>query len=91
MIFSVIIPTFHRIDLLSVCLERLSPEKQNFLSEYYEVIVTDDGREITAEKMVEELFPWVKWVKGPCKGPAANRNYGASVSQGDYLVFIYKQ
>jgi GT2 family glycosyltransferase len=37
--------------------------------------------------MIEELYPWVTWVQGPRKGPAANRNCGASIAKGKYFVF----
>src|SRR5258708_15985192 len=99
--FSVIVPTCHRNDDLERCLKRLqvvNPTKlglgdsaalivgrQRF---QYEVIVTDDGTQTTAEGLVRETFPWVKWVKGPHRGPAANRNCGASQASGDWLVFI---
>jgi GT2 family glycosyltransferase len=54
----------------------------------YEVIVTDDGRESTAESMIAAHFPWARWVSGPQRGPAANRNNGAKHSCGDWLVFL---
>lgn len=86
--FSVIIPTRHRNDLLTKCLDRLAPGIQTLVAEEYEVIVTDDGSETTAEQMVRERYPWVKWVVGPRKGPAANRNNGAKHAAGGWLAFI---
>jgi GT2 family glycosyltransferase len=53
----------------------------------YEVIVTDDGSEVTAEAMIKDRFPWASWTAGPRKGPAANRNHGARLAKGDWLVF----
>lgn len=53
----------------------------------YEVIVTDDGSRTTAELMLRERFPWARWIAGPCRGPAANRNNGARVARGDWLAF----
>lgn len=85
-LFSVVIPTCHRNDLLALCLEKLSPNVQNIND--YEVIVTDDGTNSTAERLVKEQFPWATWVQGPRMGPAANRNNGASKSRGEWLVFI---
>lgn len=85
--FSVIIPTYHRNDLLAKCLDCLAPGLQTLASDHYEVIVTDDGSQTTAEAMIQEKYPWVKWVAGPCKGPAANRNNGAKYAQGEWLVF----
>jgi GT2 family glycosyltransferase len=53
----------------------------------YEVIVSDDGRTTTAEAMLRERFPWARWVPGPGKGPAGNRNAGATEAKGEWLVF----
>jgi GT2 family glycosyltransferase len=57
------------------------------LSPSYEVIVSDDGLNSTAETMIKERFPWVRWTEGPRRGPAANRNHGASLALGEWLVF----
>ncbi|MHC5673728.1 glycosyltransferase family 2 protein [Nostoc sp.] len=85
--FSVIIPTYHRNDLLAKCLDCLAPGVQTLPAEQYEVIVTDDGSQTTAEEMIRQQYPWAKWVAGPCKGPAANRNNGAKYGQGEWLAF----
>ena len=84
---SVIIPTYHRNELLRKCLDCLKPGAQTLPAEQYEVIVTDDGSKTTAEEMIREDYPWVKWVAAPRKGPAANRNNGAGYAQGEWLVF----
>lgn len=86
-LFSVIVPTYHRNDLLAKCLDCLAPGVQTLLPEQYEVIVTDDGSQTTAEEMIRDRYSWVKWVAGPCKGPAANRNNGAKYAQGEWLAF----
>ncbi|MEH2028136.1 MAG: glycosyltransferase [Nostoc sp.] len=86
-LFSVIIPTYHRNDLLTKCLNCLAPGVQTLPTEQYEVIVTDDGSQTTAEEMIRQQYPWVKWVAGPRKGPAANRNNGAKFAQGEWLAF----
>jgi GT2 family glycosyltransferase len=85
--FSIIIPTCNRNDLLAKCLDCLAPGAQTLPIDYYEVIVTDDSSQITAEAMIQKNYPWVKWVPGPCKGPAANRNNGAKYAQGEWLIF----
>lgn len=86
-LLSVIIPTCHRNDLLSLCLNRLAPGQQSLGFEHYEVIVSDDGLDSTAADMIAEKYPWVNWVKGPRRGPAANRNHGARQATGEWLVF----
>ncbi|MEI6331093.1 MAG: glycosyltransferase family A protein [Pseudanabaena sp. ELA645] len=85
--FSVVIPTYHRNDLLAKCLDRLDPNVQTLATDQYEVIVSDDGHEFTAEDMIRQNYPWVKWVAGLRKGPAANRNNGAKYAQGEWLAF----
>jgi len=85
--FSVVIPTCHRNDDLAKCLDRLAPGVQTLPFDQYEVIVSDDGRSTTAKSLVRERFPWAWWLQGPCRGPAANRNNGAKVATGEWLVF----
>ena len=85
---SVIIPTCNRNDLLMLCLDRLNLDKQTLNSDQYEVIVTDDGKDQQAKQLLKEKYTWAKWVAGPQKGPAANRNSGAKYAQGEWLIFI---
>jgi GT2 family glycosyltransferase len=85
--FSVVVPTRHRNDLLARCLESLRPGRQKADSHSYEVIVTDDARDVTAEAMLRERFPWARWVQGPAGGPAANRNHGARQARGEWVCF----
>src|SRR5207247_5933459 len=86
-LFSVVIPTCERNDLVARCLERLAPGAQRFSADRYEVIVTDDGGGTTAERMIAERYPWAKWVAGPRRGPAANRNHGGRLARGNWLAF----
>ena len=77
---TVIIPTCERPKLIARCLEHLT--------EADEVIVTDDSRTDSTRIMVGERFPEARWIKGPRRGPAANRNFGARHASGDLLAFI---
>jgi GT2 family glycosyltransferase len=54
----------------------------------YEVVVSDDGSESTAESMLRQRHPWARWIPGPRRGPAANRNRGASQATGSWLIFL---
>ena len=85
--FSVVIPTCRRNDLLARCLESLRPGEQLAESHSYEVIVTDDAQGQTAEAMMRAQFPWARWVQGPSRGPAANRNNGARYATGEWICF----
>ncbi|NUQ70439.1 MAG: glycosyltransferase family 2 protein [Chthonomonadales bacterium] len=86
-LFSVIIPTCDRNEMLALCLERLDPTVQQYDPNRYEVIVTDNGTKRPAEGLIQERFPWVTWVRGPGGGAAANRNRGAIEARGEWLVF----
>ncbi len=85
--FSVIIPTCNRNELLGLCLNRLAPGKQTLSATDYEVIVSDDGQYYPAESYCRENFPWVRYTRGPRKGPAANRNNGAKMAKAEWLAF----
>ncbi len=84
---SVIIPTYKRPEMLALCLQNLERDKQTLAQEHYEVIVSDDAG-MESKEVLEKRFPWVKWLSGPGKGPASNRNYGASNAKGDWLIFL---
>ncbi len=86
-LISVVVPTCHRNEMLAQCLDRLAPGAQSLPPDQYEVIVTDDGRQTTAERMVVERYPWVRWAAGPRRGPAANRNGGARQARGAWVAF----
>lgn len=84
---SVIVPTCDRPGPLAGCLRCLAPEAQVGMPRDYEVIVSDDGRRSDTRRLVAEQFPWVRWFCGPRRGPSANRNRGASVARGAWLMF----
>jgi GT2 family glycosyltransferase len=88
MFFSVIIPTCNRNELLCNCLELLDERVQTIEGVSYEVNVTDDSKDNGAKPVIEAKFPWVKWLAGPKKGPASNRNNGAKHAKGEWLVFL---
>jgi GT2 family glycosyltransferase len=85
--FSIIIPTCHRTGDLASCLDRLAPGAQNFPAENYEVIVTDDSADNETRELVRRKYSWAKWVGGPRRGPAANRNTGARQANHEWLAF----
>lgn len=81
---SIIIPTFNREKELTICLENLF--QNNILN--IEIIVTNDNRlkDISVENRIK--YNRVKFVSGPGKGPAANRNFGAKMALGNWLIFL---
>lgn len=84
--FSIVVPTCDRPDLLRKCLSRLAPGVQTIGKELFEVVVTDDGKK-TVQDMLSDEFSWVRWTRGPCRGPAANRNHGARITKNKWLIF----
>ncbi len=86
---SVIIPTRGRHHHLRDCLAGLDSGHQAFGRHDYEIIVTDDARgDQAVETTLSQQFPHVRWTSGPGRGPAANRNHGASLATGELLVFL---
>ncbi|MDB4883288.1 MAG: glycosyl transferase family 2 [Gemmatimonadetes bacterium] len=86
-LFSVVIPTRDRNDTLALCLDRLAPGAQALTHDQYEVIVADDSAHAAARELVTDRYPWARWVAGPRRGPAANRNAGARAARGEWLAF----
>jgi GT2 family glycosyltransferase len=83
----VVVPTCDRPDTLRVVMDRLAPGAQRLDASRYEVIVTDDGRREPAAALLAESHPWARVVQGPRRGPAANRNAGATAAQGEWIAF----
>lgn len=84
---AVIIPTCNRNDLLAKCLDRIDSQRKISSCGPLEVIISDDSKSHAAKELIETRYSWVRWVAGPQKGPAANRNNAVSISTGDWLVF----
>ena len=86
--FSVVIPTCRRNDLLARCLQQLADDRQDLPAACFEVIVSDDSPpDLCAREMIAHDFPAVRWIEGPRRGPAANRNHGAAQAHGEWLAF----
>ncbi len=84
--FSIIIPTLNEEKFLPRLLTDLTRQKeQNF-----EIIVADGFSEDGTKNCVDPFRPKFKinFVQTRLKNVAAQRNYGSSLSQGRYFVFI---
>ena len=86
-VVTVLIPTYQRPEMLRVCLAAVALARSRTDAQGIEVIVSDDSRDTRTQEMVAAEFPWVHYVAGPRRGPAANRNCGARLAHGDWLVF----
>lgn len=93
MLFSIIIPTCNRINDLVKCLNSIkvsidySELNTDLNNRNCEVIVSDDGDFKKSVSKLSDLYEWVTFIQGPKKGPAANRNNGAKMANGEWLVF----
>ena len=85
MLFTVIIPTYNRNDLLKKCLDALAFNIEK-INQAFEIIITDDSTESIAKELVA-AYSWATWIEGPKRGPAANRNCGAKNAKGKWLIF----
>jgi glycosyltransferase involved in cell wall biosynthesis len=96
--FSIIVPTCNRPKDLLRCLQSVVSQHSFMLGEgegkTYEVVVSDDGSDTQGllHQITDVLPQWdnvyCRLLKGPRRGPAANRNYGAQNAKGRWLVFV---
>jgi glycosyltransferase involved in cell wall biosynthesis len=89
---SVVVPTYHREDLLERCLQALV--FQDFPKDAYEILVVDDGRSPETEAFVECFRarhdgPHICYLRPPPgkRGPAAARNTGWGAALGEVIAF----
>lgn len=85
--FSVVIPTYNRADLLSECLKSLCD--QSFKA--FEVLVCDDGstdNTVEVLKSFQGLLEVRHVVQENSGGPAAPRNLGIAHAKHDWICFL---
>lgn len=89
-IFSIIIPTFQRVQLLERAI--LSVLGQQFKD--WELLIVDDGSTDSTQDLVKvwgEKDSRIKFFKRPysrSKGPSSCRNIGMELAKGEYLAFL---
>lgn len=84
---SVIIPTHNRKDSLLRSLDSL--RQQTFPVDRFEVVVVDDGSTDGTQTVASQPFPFkLRYLHQKNQGATAARNYGATTSQSEILVFI---
>jgi GT2 family glycosyltransferase len=87
---SVVVPTYHRPELLGRCLAALAA--QTLAAEEYEIIVADDAAEEATRRQVEECAQntslTIRYVEiVTAHGPAAARNAGWRAARAPILAF----
>jgi glycosyltransferase involved in cell wall biosynthesis len=84
MMVSVIIPAYNAAGILGECLESLRQQQVSGIN--YEILVVDDGSTDQTRDMVL-THSGCRLITQANKGPAAARNLGANLAQGDILLF----
>lgn len=87
---SVVVPTFHRPDLLQRCLDAVA--SQTLPASAYEIVVVDDGHDDATLAQVEglrrQMAPILRYVRPAAgRGPAVARNAGWRVARGRLVAF----
>jgi len=84
---SVIIPTHNRKDSLLRTMDSL--RQQTFPMDMFEAIVVDDGSTDGTQIISSQRFPFtLSYLYQKNQGATVARNYGATISQAEILVFI---
>lgn len=84
--FSIIIPTLNEEHFLPKLLSDLTKQKEK----NFEVIIVDGASTDKTEhqvKIITDILP-IKFIKNERKNVAYQRNQGASIAQGKYLIFL---
>jgi glycosyltransferase involved in cell wall biosynthesis len=80
---SVVVPTYNNAILLGETLDGVCG--QSFKD--FEVIVVDDGSNDSTAEIVKSYGRGVRYAYQTNQGPAAARNYGVSLAQGEVIAF----
>ncbi len=85
--FSVVVPTYRRLEALSDCLQALAG--QAYPRDRFEVLVVDDGSGVSPEAVVAAFQGRlnVPLICQPHAGPGTARNTGAEHARGEFLAF----
>ena len=83
-LFSVIVPTHDRLDLLKRAVESIS--EQTYAD--YEIIVIDDGSKDGTKDWLAEAGSSLRVITQSNVGPGGARNAGAKIARGRYLAFL---
>jgi len=86
--YSIILPTFNRVQLLQLCIESLI--KQNYDKQKYEIIIVDNNSNDSTEKLVKyylNKYNNIRYINEPRKGLYFTRHTGAFNAKYDYLCF----
>lgn len=84
--YSVVIPTYNRLDVLPEVLAALAAQEG---APPFEVLVVDDGStDGTADWLGRRAPSHVRVLRQPNQGPAAARNHGVAEARGERVAFL---
>lgn len=84
---SVIILSYNTKELLSQCVNSVSPENQKGIS--FETIVVDNASQDGSQEMVEKEFPRVILVRNKENmGFSGGNNVGIKIAKGNFILFL---
>jgi glycosyltransferase involved in cell wall biosynthesis/uncharacterized protein YhbP (UPF0306 family) len=82
---SIIMPTFNRAEIMGEAIQSILDQTYN----NWELIICDDGSTDNTQKVVQQFKDnRIKYYKLEKGGAAAARNYGLSVSNGDFIAYL---
>lgn len=88
-VFDIVIPCAGRTDDLLRLLQSLREHAGSGLdSSVASVTATDDRFSSATAERLAAVHPWVRYVAGPTRGPAANRNNGARQGSAPWILFL---
>ncbi len=82
--FSVVIPTYNRLDMLQRVLDAL---EQQTSAPAFEIIVVNDGSTDDTERVMSER-KGITFRTQKNSGPGKARNFGVTLAKGRYVIFI---
>ncbi|KPL91497.1 glycosyltransferase, partial [Herpetosiphon geysericola] len=83
---SIIIVSYNSHDDLIECLDSVLRECHDHTR--YEIIVVDNDSHDASRTLIRHAYPMVQLLENTNTGYAGGNNYGATVAQGDYLIFL---
>jgi len=84
MYFSIVIPTYNRLDMLLRVLDALEAQQD---APEFEIIVINDGSKDDTENVVSRKTG-ITFRTQPNGGPGRARNHGVSLARGKFVIFI---
>jgi len=85
--FSFIIPVYNRPEEVKELLESFSKLEGEYS---YEIIIVEDGSNLTSKHIVETFKPQldISYYTKPNTGPGYSRNYGMQKAKGNYYIIL---